>query len=96
MFPQNQIGMGAVGPQNAANVNPEAKVNVDAQAFGAKFQSKREVYRFLTHDCQAYLSSFETMTIYHMADLAAGRRRRIKTIAVKVSGRSTQLNLTLM
>ena len=47
-------------------------------AFGAKFQSKSEVYRFLTHDCGTYLPAYETVSIYHMADLAAGKRRRIK------------------
>ena len=57
---------------------------MDAAAFGAKFQSKREIYRFLTHDCSCYLSSYESMTIYHMADLVAGKRRRIKQAAVKV------------
>ena len=57
---------------------------MDAAAFGAKFQSKREVYRFLTHDVSTYISSYETMTIYHMADLAAGRRRRIRQLEVKV------------
>ena len=59
-------------------------VLVDAKAFGAKFQTKREVYRFLTHDCSVYLSSYETMTIYHMKDLAASKRRRINQMAVKV------------
>ena len=59
-------------------------VQIDAAAFGAKYQSKKEVYRFLTHDVGAYLSSYETMTIYHMADLASGRRRRIKQLHVKV------------
>ena len=58
-------------------------VSVDAATFAAKFQSKREVYRFLTHDCSVYLSSYETMTIFHMRDLAAGRRRRIKEVDVK-------------
>ena len=56
---------------------------VDVQAFGAKYQSKREVYRFLTHDCGAYLASYDTMTIYHMADLAAGRRRKLKESTIK-------------
>jgi hypothetical protein len=40
------------------NAQPGDKVRIDAQAFGAKFQSKREVYRFLTHDCGAYLPAY--------------------------------------
>ena len=59
-------------------------VLVDAATFGAKFKTKREVYRFLTHDCSVYLSSYETMTIYHMKDLAASKRRRISQLGVKV------------
>jgi hypothetical protein len=59
-------------------------VPVNAQSFGAKYQSKREVYRFLTHDCGAYLSSYETMTIFHLRDLISGKRTRIKAADVKV------------
>ena len=63
----------------------EAKdqVTVNSKAFGAKFQSKREIYRFLTHDCGAYLSSYQTMTIWHMRDLVSGARSRIKEKDVK-------------
>ena len=46
-------------------------------------QSKREVWRFLTHECGAYLAAYESMTIYHMADLAAGRRKRIPDAKIK-------------
>ena len=56
---------------------------VDAAAFGAKYQSKREVYRFLTNDCGAYLASYDTMTIYHMADLCAGRKTKIMSSTIK-------------
>ena len=59
-------------------------VPVNAQSFGAKYQSKREVYRFLTHDCGAYLSSYQTMTIFHLKDLIAGSRKRLKAIDIKV------------
>ena len=62
--------------------NPD-KVNVDSKAFGAKFTSKRECYRFLTHDCGAYLASYQSMTIWHMRDLISGDRRRIKEMNVK-------------
>jgi hypothetical protein len=59
-------------------------VAISAAEFGAKASSKREVYRFLTHDCGAYLSSYETMTIFHMRDLAAGKRKRINAKDAKV------------
>jgi hypothetical protein len=58
-------------------------VRVDAQAFAAKYQSKKEVYRFLTHDNGLYLPKYETVTIFHMRDLCAGRRCKIKEINIK-------------
>ena len=48
-----------------------------AAAFGAKYASKKEVYRFLTNDCQVYLSAYNTMTVWHMRELAGKKRRRI-------------------
>ena len=54
-------------------------VRVPSVAFGAKYTSKREVYRFLTNDCAVYLSSYETMTVWHMRDIVANKRRSIKS-----------------
>ena len=54
-----------------------------ATAFGAKYASKREVYRFLTNDVGCYLSSYETMTVWHMRDICANKRRMIKSEHVK-------------
>ena len=59
-------------------------VPVNPQSFGAKFQSKREVYRFLSHDCGTYLSSYETMTVFHLRDLMASAITKIKATNVKV------------
>ena len=56
---------------------------VSAQSFGAKYAGKREVYRFLTHDVGAYLSSYETMTVFHMKDLVNGKRKMIKAKDIK-------------
>jgi hypothetical protein len=58
-------------------------VGYNAAAFGSKYQSKREVYRFLTHDCGAYLPPFETITIFHMRDIVAGKRTRIIEAKIK-------------
>jgi hypothetical protein len=69
---------------NVAGVNlPAQQVSVDASAFGAKFQSKKEVYRFLTHDCGAYLPSYETVTIFHMRDIVAGKRTKLIETKIK-------------
>ena len=61
----------------------QGPVVVDAKAFGAKFSSKKECYRFLTHDCGAYLANYQSMTIWHMRDLISGERTRIKENTVK-------------
>ena len=56
----------------------QENTRVSAASFGAKYASKREVYRFLTSEVGVYLSSYETMTVYHMRDLVSGKRRIIK------------------
>lgn len=48
---------------------------VSAAEFGAKFQSKREVYLLLTLQCQAYLPRYENITIYFLKDLISGVKR---------------------
>ena len=72
-------------PGNIGNQDGQLgqKVRVDPAAFGAKYQSKGEVYRFLTHDCGTYLPKYDTVTIYHMKELVAGTRIRIKEVDVK-------------
>ena len=63
---------------NGANGNQYAAqsqlVRVSAGQFKDKFQSKKEVYRFLTHDNGIYLPKYENVTIFHMRDLVAERR----------------------
>ena len=79
---QNNQNAGPGG--NPVGENPPAQhVKIDANAFGSKYQSKREVYRFLTHDCGAYLPSYETVTIFHMRDIVAGKRTRLEEAKVK-------------
>lgn len=41
--------------------------------------SKKEIYRFLSSEVSAYLDSYETMTIWHLRDIASGERRLIKS-----------------
>lgn len=55
----------------------DSNVKVVAKEFGAKFKSKRECYHFLSHECGLYLSSYDTMTIYHLRDIGAGLRTKI-------------------
>ena len=43
-----------------------------------------QVYRFLTAEVKAYVPSYDSVTIYHLRDLAAGNRRIIHSTQVKV------------
>ena len=56
---------------------------VTAAAFNAKFRSKQEVYRFLAFDCGAYLSDYKHHSIFHLRDLASGKKKIIKAASVK-------------
>ena len=70
--------------QQQQNINQAPqKVYVNAAAFGAKAQSKREVYRFVASECGAYVPPYNTVTIWHIKELASGARTRIKATEVK-------------
>jgi hypothetical protein len=53
-----------VGPQN-----------IVASSFGAKFSSKGEIWRFLTTEAGLFLPSFNTVTIWHLKDIASGTKK---------------------
>ena len=63
--------------------NNQGPVIIDSKAFGAKYTSKRECYGFLSHDCGAYLASYQSMTIWHLRDVISGERSWIKESDVK-------------
>jgi hypothetical protein len=48
---------------------------ISATAFAAKFKSKREVYQLLTVDAQAYLPSYDSITVYFLRDLISGTKK---------------------
>ena len=64
-------------------VGNQDKVIVDAKDFGAKFSSKKECYRFLSHDCGVYLPAYQTITIWALRDLISGERTRISQTDVQ-------------
>jgi hypothetical protein len=43
-----------------------------------------EVYRFLASEVKAYLPSYETVTVWHLRDLAMGVKKIIRCDDVKV------------
>jgi hypothetical protein len=45
--------------------------------------SALEVYRFLSSEVKAYLPSYETVTVWHLRDLAMGVKRIIYSDRVK-------------
>ena len=56
---------------------------VTAAEFAAKFQSKREVYRFLATEVNAYLPPFENVTVWHLRDIQSGTKKRISSDQAK-------------
>ncbi len=42
------------------------------------------MYRFLSTECRAYLPSYETVTVWHLRDLAMGTKKMIKCEDVRV------------
>jgi len=57
---------------------------INPQSFGAKYKSKREIYRFLTSDSNIYLPGYDSVSIFHMRDIVANKRSWIKQDCVKV------------
>ena len=48
------------------NGGPHKLPQITAATFSSKFNSKREVYNFLTIDVGAYLPAYDTVTIYYL------------------------------
>jgi len=59
---------------NGAQQIPQ-QVRITAKEFASKFSTKRECFTFLAVDCKAYLPSYDTVTIYFLKDLIAGRKK---------------------
>ena len=49
---------------------------VAASQLASKFKSKKEVWHLLTADATIYLCDYRCLTIYYLADIAAGRRKQ--------------------
>ena len=43
---------------------PQGKTKITATELAAKFQSKREIWKFLSLEEEAYLDHYEAMTIW--------------------------------
>jgi len=58
-------------------------VKVTAAQFASKYKDKREVFRLLSGDVGAYLPDYDNVTIWHLRDMAAGKRTIIKAQNIK-------------
>jgi len=60
-------------PINDSNTTKPKKV--DQKTFSAKFSTKGEVYRFLATEAMIFLPNYQTVTIWHLKDLASGTKK---------------------
>ena len=63
--------------------NEVAPIMVNVNEFRSKYRSKQECYDFLTIECGAYLPPFKCMTVYHLKDVIAGKKKKINAAEVK-------------
>ena len=54
------------------------KIRVPVAEFGAKFSTKKECYDFLSQQAGCYIPPKDTVTIWHLRDLAMGVKRIIR------------------
>jgi hypothetical protein len=52
------------------NVNQLQAVNI--HELMEKFQSKKEIYNFLTQECEAYLPKLDTINVYYLKQIVRG------------------------
>ena len=62
--------------QNMAN--PFQREMVVSKNFSAKFRTKGEVWRFMATEAKIYVPPYQTITIWHLKDLASGKKRYVK------------------
>ena len=64
----------------------EARPNrerISVQEFAARYQSKVEVYNFLTQEVKAYCPPKDTVTAWHLRDMAMGVKGIVKATDIK-------------
>ena len=57
--------------------NQPRTFRVSVKEFMAKYKTKREVYHFCTVDAKLYVPPYETVTMWHLRDVATNKKRRI-------------------
>jgi len=70
------------GTNEINSVNQQV-YNITANQFKAKFADKPETYKFLAYEVGAYLPHYDSVTIFHLRDLAGDKRKKILAQDVK-------------
>ena len=60
----------------AAGAHNAELITIPAKTFAAKYSTKREIYGLLTQKADMYIDDVANVTIYHLKDLACGRKSR--------------------
>lgn len=58
---------------------PNQKVRVPVAEFASKFANKKEVFDFLTQNVKAFCPQKDTVTIWHLRDMANGAKGILKS-----------------
>ena len=58
-------------------------VRITVDEWAAKARDKTECYRIVAHENGAYLPHIDCITVWHLRDLAAGKKKTIKDTEVK-------------
>ena len=58
-------------------------IRITVDEWAAKARDKTECYRMVAHENGAYLPHIDTVTIWYLRDLAAGKKKMIKDTEIK-------------
>ena len=90
MHNENQINSNANnivqlnGQPNAIPPNVvRAPVRITADEWAAKARDKPECYNIVAHEYGAYLPHIDCVTVWHLRDLAAGKKKTIRCTEIK-------------
>ena len=61
----------------------QTRVRVPMATFAQKLSDKKSAYDWLSQDCSLYMPDKDTVTIFHLRDLANGTKGVIKANAIK-------------
>ena len=62
---------------------PAQVTQVSSKEFAAKYNSKREIYNFLSADAGVYLPPYDNVTIYFLKELMGGKKKMLNTKRIR-------------